>query len=577
MADHILRSLVSQLDELIGIATEINSDIVTDMQQTREHLVSLKHRVVVLGRFSTGKSTLLNAFLGMDILPSGNIPVSRRVVELSSSETPHAAIVHPDGTEKTVPLDKIRDYGKKVGVRIRVGLNHTFLSKSVVFVDTPGLEGVEDGITRITMGEIPFADTCLMVFDLAEGAVSARERDFLEDHVLKEDRNRRMILVLNKIDAAADAKDVQEGVNYLTTALGALVLNPKVFPVSAAMALKGRMLGDLEAVNKSGIQALERELDAVLKRGLYSEMQSRARRLMAPLCASLLQSIDGRIDAMALEESRRHERKSELEAQLNNVPAILSAQESEFRGRVRKLQGEFEDRLSGFIENLHMRVEQKVYSPETGLEQLRDPWTIESSIAAAVKDFLAQVAGEYEGKANEALVKLSSRLQERMRSKGIVIPAECVPDPVLLRSPGIATIGALIVAWPVMGLISWVATAFAVTFCRSEIEKWIKDVVGQNALPAARRSVMEAVQKYLAGVKKSLLAEFDERFTRVAEKEIDSLRHTVELTTTSVRAELQQLTGVNADVPLDRLRELKARAQAVCDELNSLPSGGNHV
>ena len=58
-----------------------------------------RFRVLLLGSFSTGKSTLLNAMLGCRVMPAKVNPCTAVRTEVVWGETPRVDIQHTDGTE----------------------------------------------------------------------------------------------------------------------------------------------------------------------------------------------------------------------------------------------------------------------------------------------------------------------------------------------------------------------------------------------------------------------------------------------------------------------------------------------
>ncbi|TAF50748.1 MAG: hypothetical protein EAZ61_12040 [Oscillatoriales cyanobacterium] len=71
-----------------------------------ERLQSSTFRVAVIGEFSKGKSTLLNALLGQDIQPVSMRPCSSTISILRYGETSRLICCYTDGTEAEISLDE---------------------------------------------------------------------------------------------------------------------------------------------------------------------------------------------------------------------------------------------------------------------------------------------------------------------------------------------------------------------------------------------------------------------------------------------------------------------------------------
>ena len=69
-------------------------------------------RIIVVGGFSRGKSSLINALLGEKLLPAKLTPTTALLTFIRYGEVPEAILFYKDEriTPKTVPLDQLRDY-----------------------------------------------------------------------------------------------------------------------------------------------------------------------------------------------------------------------------------------------------------------------------------------------------------------------------------------------------------------------------------------------------------------------------------------------------------------------------------
>lgn len=73
--------------------------------------------VLVMGEFSTGKSTFINTLLGADVLTTAQIPTTAVISLLSYGETPAVKLHHQDGSVTDYDL---RGWGRSLprGMRI---------------------------------------------------------------------------------------------------------------------------------------------------------------------------------------------------------------------------------------------------------------------------------------------------------------------------------------------------------------------------------------------------------------------------------------------------------------------------
>lgn len=118
--------------------------------------------IAFCGKVNCGKSTLLNSIIGRKVLPTGNKPVTSRIVEIencSSRQKEQVSLILHDGTQKTYSgLEKLNQFAveqgyaedgepvrKMEGVEleqialIRVCCHMPHMPDGIRFVDTPGI------------------------------------------------------------------------------------------------------------------------------------------------------------------------------------------------------------------------------------------------------------------------------------------------------------------------------------------------------------------------------------------------------------------------------------------------------
>jgi len=106
--------------------------------------------VAVIGKFKSGKSSLINSIIGKDILPVGVLPVTGVITSLSWGEKEEAEIVFLDGSRKSVKSEEIALYiseeknpENRFGVAlVEVKLPTLSRLKGLRLVDTPGIDSV---------------------------------------------------------------------------------------------------------------------------------------------------------------------------------------------------------------------------------------------------------------------------------------------------------------------------------------------------------------------------------------------------------------------------------------------------
>lgn len=206
--------LITSLLELLPKIDALGDDKVA---QVRDALFHADHPflMVFVGPFSSGKSSLINALLGEDLLAIGPVPTTDRISILRWGE--EAQTMDSGGEVNTV-------------------FYPSELLKKVSFVDTPGLESIFQKHEETTSKFLHRSDVVILVM-LATQAMSGRNLDYLRQ---LRGYGKKVIVVINQVDLLSD--DEKETVrNYvLDQGRDVLGMKPEVWMISAKQGLQAR-------------------------------------------------------------------------------------------------------------------------------------------------------------------------------------------------------------------------------------------------------------------------------------------------------------------------------------------------
>lgn len=234
------------LKELAEIAA--NSNLHTLEKEIVEDRIPSLHKgritLVVLGEFNHGKSTVVNALLGQEVLPMGITPTTAVITHLVHGEA-HKARVKPamDGEIYDIEINDVEGVVKHVEEAsiepeyVEISHPNPFLDNGLVLVDTPGVNDISRQKVEITYGYLPRADVILYVLDATQ-VLKKSEVTFIKDRLLKANRD-RIIFILGKIDALSDA-DAREVELYARERLAGLIGDVELYAFSAREALQAQ-------------------------------------------------------------------------------------------------------------------------------------------------------------------------------------------------------------------------------------------------------------------------------------------------------------------------------------------------
>jgi predicted GTPase len=236
----------SRLLRLGRLAEELGAEPVAEEARELAARVSEgRFYVACVGQFKRGKSTLLNALVGHEVVPTGYVPVTAVPTVIRFGDELRARVRMRDGAWRGVDLSDLKEYvteelnpeNKKAVDGAEVFVPSPLLSSGMCFVDTPGLGSVFTGNTATTQAFIPHIDAGLVVVG-ADPPIAGEELTLVES-VGKQVQD--LILVINKADRTTDPERAA-AVKFTREILEKRLHRPmgEVFEVSAAERMENR-------------------------------------------------------------------------------------------------------------------------------------------------------------------------------------------------------------------------------------------------------------------------------------------------------------------------------------------------
>ncbi len=307
-------------------------------EELREKIRSNAFNLVVVGQFKRGKTSLINALLGAEILPVAVVPLTSIVTIMTWGEALRIKVYFNDERVSEIKRESLSEYVTEKGnpknvkdVReVVLTYPSPYLKDGVRLIDTPGVGSIYQHNTDVAYQYLPKSDAALFLLSVDQ-PMSKAELDFLKD--VKEYSN-KIFFVLNKADYLRE-NDLREALEFTKNALcETMGSEVRLFPVSARLALDGTTAKSGELIEKSMLPVFSKDLNRFL-------MEEKGNVLILSVTNNLLRSIS--------------QAKLELELELKSLTTPLEDLKEKIRafenkkGEVEQVKRDFEILLEGDV------------------------------------------------------------------------------------------------------------------------------------------------------------------------------------------------------------------------------------
>jgi GTPase Era involved in 16S rRNA processing len=238
------------------------------LDDLREKIETNIFNLVVVGQFKRGKTMLINALLGANILPVAVVPLTSIVTILKFGVALGVQVLFNDGGIIEPEPERLAEFvtetenphNVKNVQEVVVSYPSSYLKDGVRLIDTPGVGSVYQHNTDVAYQYLPKSDAALFLLSV-EQPVSKAEIDFLKDVRNYADR---IFFLLNKIDYFSEM-ELTESIGFSRSVIEEIMgQDLKLFPISAKLALEGKMGHSDELLQKSHLPAFSEVLNKFL-------------------------------------------------------------------------------------------------------------------------------------------------------------------------------------------------------------------------------------------------------------------------------------------------------------------------
>jgi GTP-binding protein EngB required for normal cell division len=383
--------------------------ILADLAAGAERLREARCNVVVLGAFKRGKSSLINALLERDLLPTGVVPLTSVPTIVRDGQPERLRVGFLDGRDEEHPLGALADLatepgnpGNRRGVAgVEIHLRHALLASGLQLVDTPGIGSVHLRNTRSAHDALGSIDAALCIVS-ADQPLAAEEVELYRAAAAGAGET---LFALTKSDRLTDA-ELGQALEFVERALRGAGLEADVLAVSG--------------VDRRGLPALRERLAALADRtGVVARALERkagaAAVQLAERCDLELRALTLPLDELERRQALHEDRLAELEA------AHRDAADTMQRRTARLLAERVDEPLHGYAREHALDLR---HGLDAEAERLADASprplaaALEAWIDTTVRRTFSELAGELHAQVASGLVDVAA--SHRRRIEGLL-------------------------------------------------------------------------------------------------------------------------------------------------------------
>ncbi|RDU54217.1 ATP-binding protein [Helicobacter sp. MIT 00-7814] len=254
--------------------------------------IDSKLKIAVIGQFSSGKSTFLNALFGEEFLPSGIIPLTSKVCEISYGKHLCLEILYKDGSNAFESLEVLEQISPQENEKIASYKLFAPIEilKEMSFFDTPGFNSQNQNDTDTTNALLEEVDGVIWL-SLIDNVGKLSEKEILNTHIKK--YSTKALCVLNQKDRLKNESEVQTSLEYAKSAFSGIF--SEIVAISAKDALESKRAQNLKSLQLQDQKFADSNMQSVLDfiNGALIPLRESARKvsIINALKALLLDSV----------------------------------------------------------------------------------------------------------------------------------------------------------------------------------------------------------------------------------------------------------------------------------------------
>ena len=320
---------MESLNRVIEIAESLEQKSIAERLRAIEERAQNPSAQLILpliGEFSAGKTSLINALTDSKVLEIASLPTTATLYQIIFGAPENKAVaLSAEGEEVELQLDALKNDELKKYPTVTLFDTSTKVPKDIIFVDTPGLSSPDPKHREVLTSILPRVDAILLTVD-ANQAVTRSLIDFVKSMRLAE---KPIYLILNKIDtkSPSELQDLKRGIAR-----------------DVDLPIDSLVCASAYANNISELQQLLTKIQAEKTQIIAKVDALRTKELVGELRSFIAEVLRSSSSPKELKEAVRAQER-ELERLQNNIRQLMERVEEKLSDKVDETQSSLRTQL----------------------------------------------------------------------------------------------------------------------------------------------------------------------------------------------------------------------------------------
>ena len=313
---------MESLNRIIEIAESLEQKSIAERLRAideRTQNPSAQLILPLIGEFSAGKTSLINALTDSKVLETASLPTTATLYQIIFGAPENKAVaLSAEGEEVELQLDALKNDELKKYPTVTLFDTSTKVPQDIIFVDTPGLSSPDPKHREVLTSILPRVDAILLTVD-ANQAVTRSLIDFVKSMRLAE---KPIYLILNKIDtkSPSELQDLKRGIAR-----------------DVDLPIDSLVCASAYANNISELQQLLTKIQAEKTQIIAKVDALRTKELVGELRSFIAEVLRSSSSPQELKEAVRAQER-ELERLQNNIRQLMERVEEKLSAKVDETQ-----------------------------------------------------------------------------------------------------------------------------------------------------------------------------------------------------------------------------------------------